>query len=115
MLPARFLRWCIGLLVDKLRKLKDLGLRGTLRFLLGLLRQLLFAIMLVAFILLSFTCLIGALVVTWNVGPAEMLDLPFISFMNGAATILFTLTAIITWRFIIWLLGKSSSDTLGED
>jgi hypothetical protein len=111
MLPVRFLHWCYKLPMATFRRLRTLGMRGVLT----LLRQLLFTVMLVAFILMCFVLLTGALVTTWNTGPAEMLDLPLISFMNGIATMTFLATAIITYRFIIWVLGKGIHSSSEED
>jgi hypothetical protein len=93
------------------RRLRILGVRGVI----SLLRQMLFTVMLVAFILMCFILLTSALVTTWNTGPAEMLDLPLINFMNGIATTTFLATAIITYRFIIWVLGKGTHSSSEED
>jgi len=115
MLPVRFLRWCLRKVVVTFTRLKELGLRGMLRILLAFLRNLTFSVMLVSFIALVFMALVTALVITWNVGPAEMLDLPLVNFMNGAATIMFGVTSIITWRFTRWVLGKTTLGTSEED
>jgi len=115
MLPVRFLRWCLRKVVVTFTRLKELGLRGMLRILLAFLRNLTFSVMLVSFIVLVFMALVTALVITWNVGPAEMLDLPLINFMNAAATFMFGVTSIITWRFTRWVLGKTTLDTSEED
>ena len=52
--------------------------------------------------------LIFAMTVTWNLGPAHMLDLPRVSYLNGLCSAVFIWTGWLVYRLGYWCAGIRS-------
>ena len=105
LLPWRFClgagRWFVGQVRAAWWHLCNADYRGIA---LGIMYAIWFTFLIVA----SMFGLVFALTMTWNLGPAHMLDLPRIGYLNGLAVAAFIWTGWMVYRLARWCMGDRS-------